>query len=98
MDKIDIFIKLEIVENPKILKEKREGEYLKITYTDNGKGIKSKNKKWIFNPLNSTIKNGSGLGLFIVKKIVEKLEGRVYEDGTNGAKFNIYIPNKNKEK
>jgi signal transduction histidine kinase/Tfp pilus assembly protein PilF len=94
MDRINIFIQLEIVENPTILREKREGEYLRVIYTDNGKGIKDKNKEWIFNPLNSTIENGSGLGLFILKRIVEKLEGRIYEDGTDGARFNMYIPNK----
>ena len=98
IDKIDIFIKLKIIHNPKILTEKKEGDFLKIIYTDNGRGIKSKNKEWIFNPLNSTIKDGSGLGLFIIKRIVEKLHGRIYEDGINGARFNIYIPNRDKEK
>ena len=98
IDKIDIFIKLEIIHNPKILTEKKEGDFLKIIYTDNGRGIKSKNKEWIFNPLNSTIKDDSGLGLFIIKRIVEKLHGRIYEDGINGARFNIYIPNRDKEK
>ena len=92
MVKIDIFIKLEMIYNPKILAEKKEGNFLKITYTDNGKGVKSKNKEWIFNPLNSTIKNGSGLGLFIIKRVVEKLHGRIYEDGINGVRFYIYIP------
>ncbi len=97
MDKINIFIELKIVQNPMILTEKKEGDFLNIIYTDDGKGIESKNKKWIFNPLNSTMKNGSGLGLFIIKRIIEKLNGRVYEDGTDGARFNIYIPNIDKE-
>jgi len=85
------------VKNPTILSEKKEGNYLRIMYKDNGKGIETKDKEWIFNPLNTTVKNGSGLGLFIIKKIIEKLQGRIYENGIDGVRFMIFIPNFKKE-
>ena len=94
LNEIDINIRITIEYNPKIKSENSYGKYLKIIFSDNGKGIKKTHKEWIFNPLNSTVKNGSGLGLFIIKRIIEKLGGRIYEDGTTGAKFNIYLPNK----
>ncbi|MFK5976862.1 MAG: HAMP domain-containing sensor histidine kinase, partial [Sulfurovum sp.] len=96
-ESIDIFIDIKTINNPRILTEQKQGKYLRIEYIDSGKGIIEKNKKWIFNPLNSTIKNGSGLGLFIIKRIIEKLYGRIYENGKDGVKFMIFIPDIKKE-
>jgi signal transduction histidine kinase len=90
---IKISINLSIVVNPIIINEKIEGDYLKIVYKDDGKGIEKGKKEWVFNPLNTTIKNGSGLGLFIIKRITERLKARIYEDGIDGVRFMIFIPN-----
>jgi len=93
MELLNIDIALQLRHDPTILGHKREGYFLHIIYRDNGKGIDEENKEWIFNPLNSTLKNGSGLGLFIVKRIIEKLHGVIYENGANGVQFHLFIPN-----
>ncbi|WP_340077252.1 HAMP domain-containing sensor histidine kinase [Leptobacterium sp. I13] len=48
-----------------------DGGYVKILITDTGKGISKKNHKKIFAPGFTTKKRGWGLGLSLVKRIVE---------------------------
>jgi len=71
-------------------------KYLYIQLTDNGKGISEDKKDWIFQPLNTTSSDGkgSGLGLFIARKTLQKMGGYIREVGEvgKGAKFQIYIP------
>lgn len=69
-----------------------EQKYLVITFSDNGRGISPHKKEWIFLPLKSTSKVGSGLGLFIIKRTLTKMNGYIIETGNQGAKFEIYIP------
>ncbi len=67
---------------------------LKIVVQDTGKGIPKENLEKIFQPFFTTKKAGSGLGLYIVKSIIDKHEGKIYvesEEG-KGAKFTIYLP------
>ena len=70
--------------------------YLFIQLSDNGIGIAEDKKDWIFQPLNttSTEGKGSGLGLFIARKTLQKMGGIIREVGEagTGAKFQIYIP------
>ncbi|OQY56518.1 MAG: histidine kinase [Candidatus Parabeggiatoa sp. nov. 2] len=100
-DKADFKIKISskdiegVPHNPrKIGHIKRLGEkkYLFITFSDNGKGIPPEKKAWIFLPLETTSKEGSGLGLFIIKRTLEKMKGHIIETGTQGAHFKIDIP------
>ena len=64
-----------------------------MTVTDNGIGVPQQKKEWIFLPLATTTKEeGGGLGLFIIKRIVTKMNGYVVETGDHGACFDIYIP------
>jgi len=53
-----------------------------ISVKDNGTGIESKYKSKIFDMFYraSTLSNGSGLGLYIVKETVEKLKGEIKID------------------
>jgi len=72
-------------------------KYLFIQVTDNGKGIPEDKKEWIFQPLNTTSseEKGSGLGLFIARKTLQKMGGSIREigdPGRGGARFQIYIP------
>ena len=67
-------------------------KYLHINFRDNGKGISPDKKKWIFLPLTSTSKEGSGLGLFIIQRTLKKMGGHIIENGRNGSEFQIYIP------
>ena len=69
--------------------------YLVLNFRDNGKGIPQAKKEWIFLPLKTTeSKEGSGLGLYIIQKTLEKMGGFILENGTTGANFLIYIPYK----
>jgi CheY-like chemotaxis protein len=76
----------------------RNGKYVKISITDQGKGIPKKNLNRIFNPYFSTKnlgdKKGTGLGLSICHSIIKKHGGNVTVRSTynKGATFDIYLP------
>jgi signal transduction histidine kinase len=67
-------------------------KYLHINFGDNGKGIPPDKKKWVFLPLTSTSNSGSGLGLFIIQRTLNKMGGHIIETGRNGSEFQIDIP------
>lgn len=71
-----------------------EQKYLLIEFSDNGQGIPLDKKDWIFQPLKTTASegHGTGLGLFIIRKTLTKMNGYIQETGWKGAKFKIYIP------
>lgn len=51
---------------------------IRITFSDNGKGIEASKWSRIFEPLYTTkVKVGTGLGLWVSKQIVEKHHGRI---------------------
>jgi len=68
--------------------------YLMIEISDNGNGVPDNKKNWIFQPLNTTSKAGmgGGLGLYIIRKTLSKMNGFIRETGRYGAKFEMYIP------
>jgi len=88
---VDI-VKLSKKELPEIL-DKMQG-YLKIIFKDNGIGIPLENKEKIFAPFFSTYPHGTGLGLSMVKSIIEGHGGVIYENGKpkEGATFEIFLP------
>ncbi|HIJ58721.1 MAG TPA: GHKL domain-containing protein, partial [Deltaproteobacteria bacterium] len=57
--------------------EEEDGYYL-VTITDSGSGISEENLLKIFNPFFSTKDTGSGLGLSIVRKIIEGHKGKIW--------------------
>ena len=69
---------------------------LKIEVSDNGRGIDSRIQSKVFNMFfRGTEKSkGSGLGLYIVKNAVEKLNGSIQLTSklNEGTKFSVYIP------
>jgi len=71
-------------------------EWVHIDITDTGKGLTNKQFKSIFQPGYSTKKRGWGLGLTLVKRIVEEYhKGRVYvlsSELDKGTTFRISIP------
>jgi len=76
-----------------------EGEYLRISISDTGIGIKKENLSLIFDPYFTTSSTGSGLGLAGVYSIVTRHGGYVTvksEPGT-GTSFYIYLPASSKE-
>ncbi|GEM_PF-586282 len=66
--------------------------YLVINVRDNGQGVPPDKKDWIFQPLNTMLKQGGGLGLFILHRTLNKMNGHITETGTQGADFRIYFP------
>ena len=96
-DQADLSIRMtskDQVNPPRIRGQNIPGEqkYLVITFSDNGRGIPPDKKEWIFLPLKTTSKVGSGLGLFIIKRTLTRMNGYIIESGSQGAKFEIYIP------
>jgi signal transduction histidine kinase len=68
-----------------------------IIVKDNGIGISKENQEKIFDMFYRVSENsvGSGLGLYIVKEIVEKLDGKIEVESEpgKGTAFSIHIPN-----
>ena len=67
-----------------------------IEVSDSGKGIPEKELKDIFIPFFSTKKDGSGIGLYIVKNAVDKLGGQISVASRlgQGTRFSIILPNR----
>ncbi|MCX7726131.1 MAG: HAMP domain-containing histidine kinase, partial [Chitinispirillaceae bacterium] len=83
-----------------VIEAKQVGEEVELSIKDNGIGIPEEALQFIFEkfkrgPNIGNIK-GSGLGLFIVKNIVEKHGGKIFVESKvgEGSKFVIKIPNK----
>ena len=58
---------------------------LKISICDNGNGIPKELKDKIFLPFYSTKKRGSGIGLFLVKRIIDDHEGTIALESKEGV-------------
>ncbi len=73
--------------------EKKSKQY-KISITDNGSGISSKDLPYIFVPFFSTKPNGTGIDLAVVKKIVDSHTGylEVKSKEGKGTTFNLHFP------
>ncbi len=71
-----------------------EGNYIKITFKDEGTGIESENLDRIFEPYFSTKASGSGLGLSTVYSVITKHDGfvEVVSEKNKGTNFTIFLP------
>lgn len=74
-----------------------EGNKALISVIDTGVGIAEEVKPRIFSPLFTTKTKGQGLGLAVVKRLVEALNGKIgFESKAGkGTKFTIRFPIKN---
>ena len=71
-----------------------KGDYVCISFTDNGHGIPENIKANIFKPFFTTksSEDGSGLGLDICKKIVENHKGKLEFTSVPGETcFTVYL-------
>ena len=71
-----------------------EGNYIKISFTDEGTGISDEYLSKIFDPYFTTKQKGSGLGLSTTYSIINKHGGHITVESELGAGtvFNIYLP------
>lgn len=86
---------VEKVDNPKIdVKVSCDKDKIFIEVTDNGKGIQKEVEQLIFEPKFTTKTSGMGLGLPMIKSIIEAYEGSISftsEEG-KGTVFMVILP------
>lgn len=72
----------------------QEGNFLIIEVSDSGPGIPSSIRNQLFDPFFTTKPNGSGLGLWVVYRLVESLQGiiKVETEKGHGSTFHVAIP------
>jgi PAS domain S-box-containing protein len=69
------------------------GSYIRIEFTDTGKGIPAKDLSKIFDPYYTTKQVGSGLGLSSVHSIVSSHDGHIHVKSSKlGSTFIVYLP------
>ncbi len=74
----------------------RSRKYVCVEFSDSGPGVPEIQKSKIFTPFYTTRAKGMGLGLSIVKGIVDAHHGAIVEAGqpAEGARFLIVLPSK----
>jgi len=86
---------IENKENSRIeVKVISEGNQVKIIVSDNGKGIKEEDKKMVFEPKFTTKSSGMGLGLPMIKNIIEAYGGTISFTSKEeiGTVFTVILP------
>ena len=86
---------LQDVEDPKIVVNvEDEGEMVCISVSDNGVGISEENKDKVFEPKFTTKSSGMGLGLAMVKNLVETYNGTITftSQKNRGTIFKVRFP------
>jgi PAS domain S-box-containing protein len=77
-----------------------EDQGARLAIEDNGSGIRPENLDHVFEPFFTTKKDtGTGLGLWVVKDLIEKLGGTIAvasraEGPRHGTRFSIFIPSR----
>lgn len=68
--------------------------YLQIKVRDNGSGMKADTLQHLFDPFFTTKTDGTGLGLAVVKSVIESHQGRILVDSSEGegTEFTIELP------
>jgi len=82
------------------IKAVRDGEWCRVSVIDNGIGIKAEDQKQIFEPFRqlenplTQRRSGTGLGLLLVKQIVERYGGRIWVESEygKGSRFIFTLP------
>ncbi|MGH7201921.1 MAG: sensor histidine kinase, partial [Planctomycetaceae bacterium] len=72
----------------------REGDAIRVSVRDDGCGVAPRDRRAIFEPYYTTKATGTGLGLFVCRKIMEQMPGgriELAESGTAGTTFLVYV-------
>jgi two-component system sensor histidine kinase FlrB len=69
-------------------------DWVNLSVTDNGPGVKTENINRVFEPFFTTKSNGTGLGLAVVKSVAQSHQGKVQVTNLvdGGACFTICLP------
>lgn len=69
-------------------------QFIQIKIEDDGIGISNNNKEKIFERGFSTYKNGTGMGLYLTREILNTYGGKIFLDSTidKGSRFIIQLP------
>ena len=73
----------------------QDGKFAEMLIADTGPGLSREAAQKVFDPFFSTKKHGMGMGLSIVRTIVEAHHGHIEVDnrnGANGAVFRVRLP------
>ena len=87
-------IPLEKTEKKIVVTVKRENNHVQISVKDNGIGIEKQNTDRIFEPKFTTKNSGMGLGLGIIKNIIENYKGTITFETQygKGTAFTVSLP------
>src|SRR5690606_18753153 len=77
---------------PKVIVSiENQNDAILISVKDNGKGISIENKTRIFEPKFTTKTSGMGLGLGIIKNIIERYKGEIWFHSQFGRGTTLYV-------
>jgi PAS domain S-box-containing protein len=88
-DEVNLEVEVKLVE---------KGEYLRMDFIDQGEGISQRMKENILTGLDERIRRISGVGLTLVKQIIDIYHGKIWvedrvkDDYSKGARFVILLP------
>ncbi len=76
------------------LETRMEGERIILRVEDDGRGIPAEDRERLFQPYYTTKPQGTGLGLFVSRQIVEELGGMLSHDPSfgKGTRFIVQLP------
>jgi len=69
-------------------------EYIRVTITDSGSGIRPEHLPRLFSPFFTTKKDGTGLGLAITRRIIQQHDGSITVESkvNEGTTFQVFLP------
>ena len=68
-----------------------KSDRVEIKITDFGRGLSKKDMKKVFSPFYTTKQSGSGLGLYLSRKIIDEMGGELKIESEPGVKTEVII-------
>ncbi|MFJ5718185.1 sensor histidine kinase [Neobacillus sp. NPDC093127] len=89
----DAFVHKDISHRKLAIKISESGNFITTEFIDNAGGIEPTLLKKVFDPYFTTRSQGTGLGLYMTKMILENMNGSVSVENTgDGARFSLLVP------